>query len=98
MPVILYGCETCYLTLREEHRLKVFENRVLSRTSGPKRDEMIGGWRTLHNEELHNLYSLPSISRIIKIRRKRWAGHVAGIGRRRMHIRFWWEIQKEINH
>jgi hypothetical protein len=56
---ILYGCETWSLTLREEHRLRVFENRVLTRIFGPKRDEVTGGWRKLHNEELHNLYSSP---------------------------------------
>jgi hypothetical protein len=66
--VVLYGCKTWSLTLREVHRLKGFENRVLRRISGPKRDEMIGGRRTLHNEELHNLYSSPSIIRMIKSR------------------------------
>jgi hypothetical protein len=55
LPVILYGCETWSLTLREEHRLRVFENRVLRRVFGPKRGEIIGDWRKLHNEELHNL-------------------------------------------
>jgi hypothetical protein len=65
------------LTLREEHRLRVFENRVLGRIFGPKRDEVTGGWRKLHNEELHGLYSSPSIVRVIKARRIRWAGHVA---------------------
>jgi hypothetical protein len=68
---ILYGCETWCLTLREEHRLRVFENRVLRRIFGPKRDEMTGGWRKLHNEELHALYSLPSTIRMIKSRRGR---------------------------
>jgi hypothetical protein len=68
------------LTLREEHRLRVFENRVLRRIFGPKRDEMTGGWRKLHNEELHNLYSSPSIIRMIKSRCVRWAGHVARMG------------------
>jgi hypothetical protein len=57
LPVVLYGCETWSLTLRKEHRLRVFENRALRRMSGPKRDEMMGGWRKLHNEELHDLYS-----------------------------------------
>jgi hypothetical protein len=60
LPVVLYGCETWSLTLREEYRLRVFENRVLRRIFGPKRNEVTGGWRTLHNEELHNLYSSPS--------------------------------------
>jgi hypothetical protein len=76
LPVVLYRCETWSLTVREEHKLRVFENRVL-RIFGPKRDGVMGGWRKLHKEELHNLYSLPSIIRIIKSRRMRWAGHVA---------------------
>jgi hypothetical protein len=66
-----------YIALREEHRLRVFENRMLRRIFGPKRDEVRGGWRKLHNEGLHNLYSSPSIIRMIKSRRMRWAGHVA---------------------
>jgi hypothetical protein len=65
LPVILYGCETLSLTLREEHSLRVFENRVLRRICGPKRDEVTGGWRKLHNEELHGFYSSPSIVRVI---------------------------------
>jgi hypothetical protein len=77
LPVGLYGCETWSLTLREEHRLRVFENRVLRRICGPKMDEVTGGWRKLHNEELHGLYSSSSIVRVIKARRMRWAGHVA---------------------
>jgi hypothetical protein len=77
LPIVLYGCETGSLTLREEHRLRVFENRVLRRIFGPKRDEVTGDWRKLHNEELHMLYSSPSIIRMIKSRRMRWAGHVA---------------------
>jgi hypothetical protein len=66
LPVVLYGRETWILTLREEHRLRVSENRVLRRMCGPKRDEVKGGWRKLHNEELHNLYSSPSIIRMIR--------------------------------
>jgi hypothetical protein len=69
LPVVLYGCEAWFLTLREEHRLRVFENRVLRRIIGPKRDEVVGGWRKLHNEELHNLYCSPSIIGNIKSRR-----------------------------
>jgi hypothetical protein len=72
--VVLCGCETWSLTVREEHKLRVFENKVLRRIFGPKRDGVTGGWRKLHNEELHNLYSSPSIIRIIKSRRMRWAG------------------------
>jgi hypothetical protein len=75
----LYGCETWYLTLREEHRLRVFENRVLRRIFGPKGDEVTGEWRKLHNGELHNLYSSLDIIRQIKSRRMRW-GRVARIG------------------
>jgi hypothetical protein len=66
LPVVLYGSETWSLTLREEHRLKVFETRVLRRIFGSKRDEVTGEWRKLHNEELRNLYPLPSIFRIMK--------------------------------
>jgi hypothetical protein len=79
--VVLYGCETWSLTLREEHRLRVFENRVPRRIFGPKREEVTGGWRKLHNVELHGLYSSPSIIRVIKAKRMRWAGHVARMGR-----------------
>jgi hypothetical protein len=77
LPVVLYGCETWSLTVREEYKLRVLENRVLSRIFGPKRDGVTGGWRKLHNEELDNLYSSPCKIRIIKSRRMRWAGHVA---------------------
>jgi hypothetical protein len=66
LPVVLYGCETWSLTLREEHRLRVFENRVLGRIFGPTRDEVTGEWGKLHNGELHNLYSSPDIIRQIK--------------------------------
>jgi hypothetical protein len=83
LPVVLYGCETWSLTLQEEHRLRVFENRVLRRIFGLKRDEVTGEWRKLHNEELHDLYSSPSIIIIIKSRRMRWEGHVARMGERR---------------
>jgi hypothetical protein len=81
--VVLYGCETWSLALREEHRLRVFENRVLRRMSVLKREEVIGGWRRLHNVELHNLYYSPSIIRIIKSRRIRWAGNAARMGEKR---------------
>jgi hypothetical protein len=73
----------------------VFENRVLRRIFGPKRDEVTGSWRKLHNEELHNLYTSPNIIRMIKSRRVRWAGHVARMGRRGMQIGYCWESQKE---
>jgi hypothetical protein len=84
--MVLYGCETWSLTLRVEHRLRLFENRVLRRIFGLKRDEVTGDWRKLHNEELHNSYSSPNIIRMMKSRRMRWAGHIARIGRRGMHI------------
>jgi hypothetical protein len=83
--MVLYGCESWSLALRDEHRLKVLENRVL-RIFGPKRDEVIGGWRKLHNEELHNLYASSNVIRMIKSWRMRWAGHVARNRRRGMHI------------
>jgi hypothetical protein len=73
----LYGFEALCLTLREEHRLRVFENRVLRRIFGPKRKEVAGGWRRLHNEELHNLYASINIIRVIKSRKVRQAGHLA---------------------
>jgi hypothetical protein len=81
--VVLYGCETWSLTLREEYRLRVFENRVLRRMFGPKRDEVTGDWRKLHNEELRDLYSSPSIIRIIDSRRMRWVDDVARMGEKR---------------
>jgi hypothetical protein len=74
VPVVLYGCETWSLTLREVHKLCVFENRMLKRIFGMKRDEVTGGWRKLHNEELHNLYSSPNIIRMIKSMRMSWQG------------------------
>jgi hypothetical protein len=98
LPVVLYGCETWSLTLREEHRRGLFENRMLRRIFGLKRDEVIGERRKLHNKELHDLYSSPSIIRIIKARRIIWAGHVARMGRRGMRIGCWWESQREGGH
>jgi hypothetical protein len=74
------GVKLGLYTLREENRLRVFENRVLRRIFGPKRDEVTGEWRKLHSEELHNLYSSPNIIRQIKSRRMWWAGHVARMG------------------
>jgi hypothetical protein len=98
LPVVLYWCESWSLTLREEHRLRVFENRVLRRIFGPKRDEVTSAWRKLNNKELHDVYSSPSKIRIIKSRRMRWAGHVARMGRRGTRIDYWWEIQRERDH
>ena len=79
----LYGCETWSLTLREERKLRVFENMVLRRIFGPRRDEATGEWWRLHNEELNDLYSSPNIVRVIKWRRMRWAGYVARMGEER---------------
>jgi hypothetical protein len=76
LPVVLYGCETWSLTLREEQRHRVFEDRLLRRIFGLKRVEVTGDWRKLHNKHLHNLYSLPSRIRITKSRRMRWTGHI----------------------
>ena len=87
LPVLLYGCETWTLTLREEQRLRVFENKVLRKIFGAKRDEVTGEWRKLHNVELHILYSSPDIIRNIKSRRLRWAGHVARMGESRKAYR-----------
>jgi hypothetical protein len=83
LPVVLYRRETWSLTLREEHRLRVFVGRVLRRIFGPKRDEVTGEWRKLHNEELHNLYSFSNIIRQVRSRRMRWAGHVSCMGKER---------------
>jgi hypothetical protein len=87
LPVVLYGCETWSLTLKEEHRLRVFENRVLRRICGPMRDEVTGEWRRLHKEELNDLYSSPTIFRVIKSRTMRLSGHVARMGEGRSAYR-----------
>jgi hypothetical protein len=82
LPVVLYACETWSLTLGEEHKLRVFENRVLRKIFGPKREED-RSWRKLHNDELHSLYSSLNIVRVIKSKRMRWAGHAACMGKGR---------------
>jgi hypothetical protein len=77
------GCETWPITLKEEHRLRVIENRLLRRIFGYKGEEVVGGWRRLHNEELYNFYASPNVIRVIKWRRMGWAGHVACMGEMR---------------
>jgi hypothetical protein len=83
LSLVLYGCETWSLTLREECRLRVFKNRVLRRILGPKRNEVTGDWRRLHNEELYELYSSPDIILLSKSRRLKWTGFVARMGESR---------------
>jgi len=95
LPVVSYGCETWSLTLREEHRLRVFDNRVLRRIFGPRRDDVTGEWRKLHNEEPNDLYCSPNIFRGIKSRRMRWAVHVARMGRGELYTAFWWGNLRE---
>jgi len=93
--IVLYGCETWSLTLREERKLRVFENRVLRRIFGHKRDEVTDEWRKLHNEELTVQYSSMNILRVIKSRTMRWAGHVASMGEGRGGSGFWWGNLRE---
>jgi len=95
LPVVLYGCETWTLTLREERKLRVFENVVLRRIFGPRRDEVTGEWRRLHNEELNDLYCSPNIVRMIKSRRMRWVRHVARMGEERGCIGTWWGNRRQ---
>ena len=83
LSLVLYGCETWSLTLREERKLRLLENMMLRRIFGPRRDEVTGEFRRLHNEELNDLYCSPNIVRMIKSRRMRWAGHVARMGEER---------------
>jgi hypothetical protein len=94
VPVVPYGCKTRSLTLMKKHILRLFEYRVLRRMFGSKRDEVIGEWRNLHNEELHNLYSSPN-TRMTNSRWMRWEGHVARVGIRVMYEEYWWESQTE---
>jgi hypothetical protein len=98
LPVVSYGCETWLLTLREVRKLRVTENRLLRRIFVPKRDEVTGEWRKLHNEEHNYLYSSPNIIRVMKSRRMRWAGHIGSVGRGEVHTGFWWGNLKERDH
>jgi hypothetical protein len=98
LSVVLSGCETWSLALREERRLRVFENRVLRKIFWPKRDKATGEWRKFHHKELHDLYSSLNIVRVIKSRRMIWAGHVARMDRRDVCIRFWWVNLRERDH
>jgi len=95
LPVVLYGCKTWSLTLREERKLRVFEKMVLRRIFGLKRDEVAGEMRTLYNEELNDLYSSPNIVWVIKFTRMRWAGHVARMGEERGCIGSRWGKRRE---
>ena len=97
MSFVSYACETWSLTLREESRLRVFQNRVLRRIIVPKRDEVTREWRKLHNEEFNDLYSSPNIVRVIKSK-MRGAGHVARMGRGEACAGFWWGNQRENDH
>jgi hypothetical protein len=85
--MVVYGCESWSLTLKDESRLRVFENKVLRRIFGPRKGEITGKWRRLHNKELYALYSSPNIIRVMKPRRLRWTGHVARMGERRSAYR-----------
>jgi len=98
LPVVLYGCETLSLTFREERKLRVFENMVLRRIFGPRKDEVTGERRSLHNEQLNDLYSSLNIVKVIKSRRTRWAGHVARMGEKRGCIGSWWGNRREEDH
>jgi len=98
LPVVLYGCESWSLALREEHRLRVLENRVLRRIFGPKNDELTGEWRKLHNEEHNDVYSSLTIVGMVKSGRMRWAVHVALLGDRRGLYRVLVGNLRERNH
>ena len=98
LHVVLYGCKSWSLTLKEERRLRVFENRVLRRIIGPKSDGVTGEWKKLHNEELNDLYASPNIVRVIKSRRMRWVEHVARMGGGDAYTGFWWGNLRERDH
>ena len=98
MSLVLYRWEKWSNTLREERRLRVLENRALRRIFGPKRDKVTREWRKLHNEKLNYLYCSPITVQVIKLRRMRWAGHVAGMGREEAYTGFWWGNLRERGH
>jgi len=98
LPVVFYKCDIWSLTWKEERKLRVFENRMLRKIFGPRRDEVTGEWRRLHNEELNELYSSPNFVRMIKSRRTRWAGHMARMGEERGCIGSWWGNRRERDH
>jgi hypothetical protein len=94
LSVVLYGYETWSFTWREERRPRVFDNRVLRRIFEPKRDEVIGEWRKLHNEGLNDLYSSPNIVRVMKSRRTVWVRHVARMGREEAYTKLWGNLRE----
>jgi len=98
LSVVLYGCETWSLILREQRKLRFFENNLLRRIFGLRRDEVTGDWRRLHNKKLNDLYCLPNIVRVIKSRRMRWAGHVARMGEKRGVYRVLVKTRRERHH
>ena len=98
LPLVLFGGQTCSMKLREERKLRMFENMVLRRILEPRRDEVTGEWRRLHNEELNDLYTSPNFVRVIKSRRMRWAGHVACMGEERGCTGSLWGNRKERDH
>jgi hypothetical protein len=95
LTVVVCGCRTWSLTLREEHTLRVLENTVLRKIYGPKGKEVAGDWRKLHIKELHVLYSSPNFIRLIKSRSMKWTEHVAWIGEKRNASGFWWGKLKQ---
>ena len=98
MPVVLYGFATWFVTLSEEYRLRVFKNRMLRRILGPKRGEVTGERRRLHNQQLYDLYCSPNIIQVIKSRKMRWAVNLARVGRGEVYTRFWWGNLRERDH